>query len=209
VQIPLGPGRGTGLGKALKMIPRPARPDVPIYVAASGPRNVAMAAELADGWMPLLFAADNAEAVWGPALREGAARRPPDRPPLEVVAGGFAAIAERPPPAVEAAARSALALYLGGMGASAANYYADLVRRYGLGAEVDRIQRLYGAGDRDGAAAAVPQVLVDETNLIGPPSRVAERVDRLRAAGVTVLDVRIPPGVDAVDQVDRLRRLVG
>ncbi|MGE3618943.1 MAG: LLM class F420-dependent oxidoreductase [Acidimicrobiia bacterium] len=209
VRIPLPPGEGTGRGKALKVIPHPVRADIPIYLAALGPRNVALAAEVADGWMPLLFSAEHAEAAWGEALRRGLARRAPERGPLEVVAGGYLCIAEHPPAGVVAAARAQLALYLGGMGARDANYYADLARRYGYGPEVEVVQRLYASGRRDAAAAAVPDDLVAATNLIGPRGRVAEHVAALAAAGVTVLDVRIPDGCDGPAQVEALRALVG
>jgi F420-dependent oxidoreductase-like protein len=209
VRIPLPPGEGTGRGKALKLIPHPRRERIPILVAALGPRNVEMVAETADGWMPLLFMPEAADAVWGDALRAGLARRSSDLDTLEVLGGGILCIDDRPPPEVEHAARADLALYLGGMGSADANYYADLARRYGFGDDVDRIARLYAAGERRAAADAVPARLVESTNLIGPSSFVAERVAALLAAGVTTLEVRLPDGVDAVRQIDALRQVVG
>ena len=116
-QVPLAEGRGTGLGKALKIMDHPVRERIPIHVASLGPKNVEMTAELADGWLPLHFWPDRAGDVWGDSLRAGAAKRAADLGPLEVVAGGPLAIG----PDVDHLrdlARPMLALYFGGMGAA-------------------------------------------------------------------------------------------
>jgi F420-dependent oxidoreductase-like protein len=193
-RIPLPEGEGTGLGKALKIIDEPVRERIPIHVASLGARNVAMTAEVADGWLPLHFWPERAGDLWGDALRDGGAKRSPDLGPLEVVAGGPLAIG----PDVEdlrARARPMLALYFGGMGAPGRNFYNDVLRRYGFEREADEIPRLYLAGQRKEAAALVPQALIDGMSLIGDEGFVRDRVAAYREAGVTILNADpIGPG---------------
>jgi F420-dependent oxidoreductase-like protein len=184
-QIPYaGPG-ATGLGRPLKSILH-GRADLPIYLAAIGPRNVALAAELADGWLPVFFSPERV-ALFRGSLDEGFARAPAGQraafdvaPTVPVVLGADLA-------ACRAAVKPRLALYLGGMGARGHNYYFDLACRYGYEAAAARIQGLYLGGDREGAAAAVPDALVDEVALCGPRERIRERLSVWRAAGVTTL----------------------
>lgn len=187
-QIPLSAERGTGLGKPLKLINHPVRDRVPIVLAALGPKNVAMAAELAEGWLPIFFHPEKAGEVWGPALAEGTARRDPALGPLDVVAQAPLAIGEDVEELIDLA-RPQVALYVGGMGARGRNFYNDLVCRYGYEAEAARIQDLYLAGHKEEAAAAIPADLLRRISLIGPASYVAERVEAYRAAGVTTLKV--------------------
>lgn len=187
--IPLPAGFGTGLGKALRIADRPVRPDVPVYLASLGPRNVAMTAEIAEGWIPLHFWPERAGAIWGPALAEGARRRLPGLAPLEVVAGGPLAIGSGLEH-LRDRARPMLALYFGGMGARGMNFYNDLLCRYGFESEAAAIQDAYLSGDRKRAAALVPQELIDATSLIGDPGFVRDRIDAYREAGVTVLNVQ-------------------
>ena len=191
--------RGPGLGKPLKMLTRPLRDRIPIYVASLGPRGVEMAAEIADGWLPLFFVPEKAGDVWGGALARGLARRPPALGPLEVAAGGPVAIGEHVE-RLRDLARPTIALYVGGMGARGTNFYNDLVRRYGYEREATQIQDLYLAGKRAEAAAAVPADLLAATSLIGPASYVKERIAAFKAAGVTVLNVT-PLGPDPVKVV--------
>jgi F420-dependent oxidoreductase-like protein len=205
--LPLPGGQGTGLGKPLKIIGRPVRPRIPIYVAALGERNVAMTAEVADGWLPLFFLPERAPQVFGPALAEGTARRAPDLEPLAICAGGLACIAE-PAEAeqiLDAFARPVAALYIGGMGAKGRNFYNALVRRYGYEAEAEKIQDLYLAGRKDEAAAAVPGDLLRLTNLCGPAPFVEERLAAFAEAGVTTLNVMpigsLPEQVQIIDQL--------
>ncbi|MGA3524448.1 LLM class F420-dependent oxidoreductase [Melissospora conviva] len=205
-QLPLPPERGTGLGKPLKMLTRPVRDQIPIYVAALGDRNVRMTAELADGWLPFLFIPEHAAEVWGPALAAGAAKRSAELGPLEVVAGGPVAVGADVTH-LRDLARPLIALYVGGMGAKGRNFYHDLVSRYGYAAEADRIQELYLAGHTAEAAAAVPAELLERTSLIGPESYVRDRVQAFREAGVTMLNVT-PVGPDPRGAIATLKQLV-
>jgi F420-dependent oxidoreductase-like protein len=191
-QIPVPAGQGTGLGKPLKMITHPVRQQIPIYVAALGDKNVAMTAEVADGWMPFLFIPEKAGAVWGASLAAGRAKRSADLGPLEVVAGGALAIGDDVAQLRELA-RPMVALYLGGMGAPGRNFYNDLARRYGYEQEAQTIQELYLAGRKDEAAAAVPVEFLELTSLVGPAGYVRERLAAFDEAGVTTLNV-IPLG---------------
>jgi F420-dependent oxidoreductase-like protein len=199
--IPLTEG-GTGLGKALKIIGQPLRERIPIYVASLGPKNVELTAELADGWQPLYLYPERARDVWGDALRAGAAKRSPELGPLEMVAGGLLAIGNDVDH-LRDAIRPTLALYYGGMGARGANYYNDVLRRYGYEAEADEIQDLYLGGERDAAAARVPQALVDAMSLVGDEGFVKDRVAAYREAGVTILNVQ-PIGPNGLRDVATL-----
>lgn len=187
-RIPLPADQGTGLGKPLKLINHPVRERVPILLAAIGPKNVALAAEIAEGWMPMFFHPEKAGMVWGPALAEGSARRDAVLGPLDVVVSAPLAIGDDVDDLIDLA-RPQLALYIGGMGARGRNFYNDLARRYGYESEADTIQDLYLSGRKEEAAAAVPEDLLRATSLIGAASHVAERVEVFRAAGVGTLRV--------------------
>jgi F420-dependent oxidoreductase-like protein len=178
-----GPG-ATGLGKPLKLMLRPLRADVPIFLAAIGPRNVALAAEIADGWLPVLLAPERFDAAFGPSLagaREG----------FEIAATVSVLVGDDVD-ALRDALKSHLALYVGGMGAKGKNFYNALVRRYGWEAEAQRIQELYLDGKRREAAAAVPDELVDAVSLVGPKERIRDRLDAWRETPVTTLIVGSP-----------------
>ncbi|WP_411147672.1 LLM class F420-dependent oxidoreductase [Streptomyces sp. A30] len=187
-RIPLPPEQGTGLGKPLKLINRPVRERIPIALAAIGPKNVALAAEIAEGWMPMFFHPEKADEVWGPALAEGSARRDAALGTLDVMVSAPLAIGEDIDDLIDLA-RPRLALYIGGMGARGRNFYNDLARRYGYESQAAAVQDLYLSGRKDEAAAAVPADLLRATALIGPASHVTERLDAFRAAGVTTLRV--------------------
>jgi F420-dependent oxidoreductase-like protein len=188
--IPLPADQGTGLGKPLKLINHPVRERIPIVVASLGPKNVAMTAELAEGWEPIFYLPERAAEVWGGALAEGKAKRDPSLPPLDVIAQAPLAIGEEAEtrPWLDLA-RPLLALYIGGMGARGRNFYNDLAVRYGYPAEAAAIQDAYLDGRKDEAAALVPQSLLEGCSLVGPRSLVAERVAALRESGVTTLNV--------------------
>jgi F420-dependent oxidoreductase-like protein len=205
--IPLPPDQGTGLGKPLKMITRPVRDRIPIYVASLGPKNVELTAELAEGWLPIFYIPEKAQSVWGEALAKGRANRAPDLPPLEVCAGGMLAIGEGDDVlGLREFGRPLAALYIGGMGAKGRNFYNELARRYGYEAEAEEIQDLYLAGKKDEAAAKVPAEFLELTSLVGPASYVKERLAAYQEAGVTVLNV-MPVGADPVKLVEQVKEL--
>jgi len=188
-QIPLPAGRGTGLGKALKLINHPVRDRIPIFVAAVGPKNTAMAAELAEGWQPIFYFPEKAASIWGAAVAEGKARRDPSLPPLDVIAQAPLAIGDDVADLVELY-RPMLALYVGGMGARGQNFYTKLASDYGYPSEAAAIQDAYLAGRKDEAAALVPRSLLEGISMIGPRSHVAERLAALRESGVTTVNVQ-------------------
>ena len=186
--LPLPPERGTGLGKSLKLITRPVRDRIPVYVAALGPKNVRMTAEVADGWLPLFYLPEKVDDVWGDDLRAGAAARADDLAPLEIVAGGLLAVGDDAAQ-MRDLARPMIALYVGGMGARGRNFYNDLACRYGFEAEAVKIQDLYLDGKKDEAAAAVPDGLLEAATICGPEGYVRDRIAAYKAAGVTSLNV--------------------
>ncbi len=204
--LPLPADRGTGLGKPLKMLTRPERPAVPIYVAALGQKNVEGTAEYADGWLPFLFSPEKSSAVWGDALARGAARRQPGLGPLEISAGGMLAVGEDVKGLLDLA-RPTFALYIGGMGAKGRNFYNDLARAYGFEKEASTIQELYLGGNKRDAEAHVPLELLEQCNLVGPESYVRERVAAFAEAGVTNLQV-LPVADDPAALVGRLKEWV-
>jgi F420-dependent oxidoreductase-like protein len=211
-QLPLPAGTGTGLGRPLKIITHPVRPRIPVWLAAIGEKNVALAAEIAEGWLPILFVPERARAVWGPSLDAGAAARDPDLGPLQVSAGGMLAIGDGDDVlALRELARPMVALYVGGMGAKGRNFYNDLACRYGFEREAAEIQDLYLAGKKQEAEAAVPSELLTLTSLVGPRGWVAERVAAFAEAGVTDLQVTpVPTGEQtAPGLVEELRAIAG
>jgi F420-dependent oxidoreductase-like protein len=202
-QIPLPEGQGTGLGKPLKLINHPVRDSIPIYVASLGPKNVAMTAEKADGWMPLFYLPEKAMDVWGDDLAAGAAKRSADLGPLDVVAGGLLSVGKGAE-SIRELARPMTALYVGGMGAKGRNFYNDLVKRYGFEAEAEAIQDLYHDGKKEEAAKLVPDALLEATTLCGPEGYVKERIAAFKESGVTVLNVT-PIGSDPVKLVEQVK----
>jgi F420-dependent oxidoreductase-like protein len=185
-QIPYRGPDATGLGKPLRSIVH-ARADLPIYLAAIGPRNVALAAEVADGWLPVFFSPERA-GLFHEALAEGFARSGmPDKRERFDIAPMAPVVVGRDVDACRAHVKPRLALYMGGMGARGRNFYFDLACRYGYEADAVRLQELYLAGRRPEAEAAVPDALVDEVALCGPPERIRERLALWREAGVTTL----------------------
>jgi len=178
-----GPG-GTGLGKPLKLMLRPLRPDVPIYLAAIGPRNVALAAEIADGWLPVFVDPDHFDDAFGASLA-GA-------PEAFQIAAMVSVLVGDDVQALRDALKPHVALYVGGMGAKGRNFYNSLVRRYGWEAEAERIQELYLAGHQREAVAAVPDELVDAVSLVGPEERIRDRLEAWRETPVTTIVVGSP-----------------
>jgi F420-dependent oxidoreductase-like protein len=185
--------RGTGYGKPLKSIVHPLRADLPIYLAAEGPKNVALAAEIADGWLPMFYA-PRLDHVYREALGKGfaqpGARRTPDD--FEVACHVPIIVADD----VEAAAnmyRPMLALYIGGMGAKDVNFHNEVFVRMGYVDEAEHIQTLYLEGRKDEAAAAVPLQLVQDIALIGPKEKIRDELEQWRESPVTTMIVSGPP----------------
>jgi F420-dependent oxidoreductase-like protein len=190
-QIPYrGPG-ASGLGKPLKSILH-GRPDLPIYLAAIGPRNVSLAAEIADGWLPVFFSPQRF-GQFEPLLREGFAKAGGEKglaafdvaPMVHVKLGKYVQ-------ACRDAVKPHMALYMGGMGAKGRNFYNDLCRRYGYEEAAEKVQTLYLDGRKDEAAAAIPDALVDEVALCGPRERIADRLGLWKSAPVSLLNVAAP-----------------
>jgi F420-dependent oxidoreductase-like protein len=181
---------GTGLGKPLKLINHPVRPNIPVVLAALGPKNVELAAELFDGWEPLFLQPERVRDAFGAALNAGRAKRPAELGELQIVADTQVSITESPEELQTAIqhVRNLIALYVGGMGARGRNFYNDLVVRYGYADDAKHIQDLYLDGKKMEAAAAVPLELGHGVSLIGSPDWVKERVEAYRKAGVTTLN---------------------
>jgi F420-dependent oxidoreductase-like protein len=203
VKLPLPPEQGTGLGKALKILTHPVRDRIPVYLASMGDRSVELAAELAEGWLPIFFVSEKADSIWGKALKRGGLKRSPDLGPLDIAAGGPLAIGEGLE-GLRDLARPQLALYIGGMGAREKNFYNDLARMYGYEREAAEIQDLYLSGQKKAAEARVPDSLLESLSLIGPEGYVKDRIAAFRAAGVTVLDVQ-PIGPDPLGDVAKVK----
>jgi F420-dependent oxidoreductase-like protein len=172
-------GDGTGLGKPLKLMARPLRADIPIYLAVMGPKAVAQAFEIADGWLPIFWSPERARAAFGAVIADAR--------------DGFDIAATAPVILIDdvEAGRDFLkpyyALYIGGMGARGKNFYNDLACRYGFEADAKKIQDLYLDGKKAEAAAAVPNELADEVALVGPAARIRDRLAPWRESGVTTM----------------------
>jgi F420-dependent oxidoreductase-like protein len=162
--------------RPLKLMARPLRAEIPIYLAAIGPRNVKLATEIADGWLPMWISPERLRDVFGDAL----AAAPPD---FDVAAFSIPVVLSDDVQAARDFVKPALALYVGGMG----TFYNALVSRYGYEADAARIKELYLGGRKLEAIAAVPDALVDEVALVGPRERIADRLAAWREAGVTTL----------------------
>ncbi len=184
---PLPLQNGTGLGKPLKSSIKPLRGDIPLYLAAEGPKNIALAAEICDGWMAMLFSPEHEE-MYREALEEGFAR-----PGARRTAEDFEIVASVPfivHDDVQVAAdvvRPFYALYIGGMGARGKNFHANVAIRMGYESMVEEVQELYLSGRKAEAAAAIPFELIDELSLLGPPGRIRDNVATWRESIVTTL----------------------
>jgi F420-dependent oxidoreductase-like protein len=184
-QIPYTGEGATGLGKPLKSILHPVRPDIPIYLASIGPKNVELTAEIADGWLPIFYSperedifTENLDAGFAAAGRDGADF---DIAPTCYVAMGDDVAACRD------MLRPMFALYVGGMGAKGRNFYFDLACRYGFEEAATQIQDRYLEGHKAEAAALVPDALVDECALVGPIDRIVDRLEAWKASRVGTL----------------------
>jgi F420-dependent oxidoreductase-like protein len=186
ISLPYDGDDATGLGKPLKSILH-TNPDTPIFLAAGGRANVALTAEVADGWLPMGFAPSNAD-TFRPILEEGAARSGRSLDALEIQPGCGVHITDDVG-AVLAAAKPQLAFYIGGMGSRDQNFHKDAMIRRGYTDAANRIQELFLAGRRDEAVAAVPDEYVDEGGLFGSPQRIKERLAPWTGCGATGLTI--------------------
>src|SRR5581483_2332743 len=168
---------GTGLGKPLKLMARPLRADIPIYLAAIAPRAVEQAFAIADGWLPIFWSPAKARSVFPlDRVREG----------FDVAPSALAVVTDDVPGALEAL-KPHYAFYVGGMGARSKNFYNDLFARYGYEAEAREVQELFLGGKQAEAAARVPDAFVDEVALVGPVERIRDRLAAWRESGATTL----------------------
>jgi len=191
-QLPYRGEDATGLGKPLKLITRPTHP-LPIYLAAIGPGNVKLTAEIADGWLPVFYSPYRSIDVFGPPLAAGfAASGDPGKAARFAVVPTVHVVVDEDVAAARDRVRPHIAFYLGGMGARGRNFYNDLARRYGYEEAATRIQDLHLDGNRREAIAAVPDALVDEVALVGPTARIRDRLAAWRESDVTTLAVASP-----------------
>ena len=169
---------GARLGKPLKLIIRPLRAEIPIYLGAEGPKNVAMATEIADGWLPLFYSPFRTD-IYRDSLRNV-------RPGFDIACTVTVNVHDDLEQAL-LPVKWMLAFYIGGMGAAAKNFHLNLIARLGFEAEARRVQQLFLEGKRAEAAAAVPDRLADEISLAGSPARIRDRLAAWKASPVTTL----------------------
>jgi F420-dependent oxidoreductase-like protein len=178
-----------GPGKALKLTIRPVQEQIPIYLAAIGPKNTTLAAEIADGWLPTLFSPEHV-GEFRPLLEDGFARAGDGKGFEDFdIAPTVNFLVSDDLDAARDAMRGYVALYVGGMGSRKQNFYNALVRRYGFEDAAQRVQDLYLDGQIEGAMAALPGELIDTVTMCGPADRIRERLDRFREGGVGTLIV--------------------
>jgi F420-dependent oxidoreductase-like protein len=181
---------GTGLGKPLRSILHPYRTEIPIYLGAEGPKNVALAAEIGDGWNTIFFS-PSMNGFYAAALAEGFARPGArhTRQTFDVVGGPMRIIIDDDTERAADLLRPSLALYIGGMGARGVNYHHEVFARMGYEAQAAVIQDRYLAGDRRGAIAAVPTAMVEDVALIGPWAKIADEIQRWQQTVITTFSV--------------------
>lgn len=197
-----------GQGKPLKLNFRPLRNDIPIFLGAIGQRSVEIAAEVADGWIPIFFSVDKFEEAWGEHIEKGLAAGGRTRADFEISPSVQVAI-DGDLETARNAVRMGLVLYLGGMGSKKTNFYVNLAHRFGFGDVADEVQKLFQAGDKEGAFKALPDEMVNAVSLIGTEEEVAERLDRFRANNIDrLIATPVHPEVDQMKHtVERLAAL--
>jgi F420-dependent oxidoreductase-like protein len=188
-QIPYRGDDATGLGKPLKSILH-GRADIPIYLAAIGPKNVQLSAEIADGWLPIFFAPRHYNEAYKQHVDAGLAKAGRSLDAFDI-APSVPVVVSDDVNAARNAIKPFLALYVGGMGAKGKNFYYDLVVRYGYADAAEEIQALYLTGKKGEAATAVPDELVDEIALCGPKERIAERLPLWETSPITTLNMTV------------------
>lgn len=198
------PGGKTKGDKGLRLMNAGHRSDIPIYVAALGPKNTEMTAELADGWLPYPYSTEKATEVFGPSLAAGAAKRDPARAPLTVAPFAPLYVGDRE--AGLNAARMIIGFYVGGMGSREQNFYNRLAQRYGFVEEAKTVQDLFLSGDKAGAIAATPDALVESVSVVGDEAEVRDRLQAFANTGATEL-VLSPLAADPEQRLEMLRAL--
>ncbi|HIG44003.1 MAG: LLM class F420-dependent oxidoreductase [bacterium] len=178
-QLPLP--EGTGLGKPLKLILHPIRDHIPLYLGAEGPKNVALSAELCDGWIPMFISPYRMMEQYKDAMQI--------KPPQFEIAATVPVIIDDDVDRALAQIKQNVGFYVGGMGAKSFNVHKDHISRMGFAEEANRIQELFLSGQRDQAIAAVPDELADEISLCGPKERIRERLEAWKESPVTMLNV--------------------
>ncbi|WP_283612909.1 LLM class F420-dependent oxidoreductase [Mycolicibacterium poriferae] len=202
--LPLTGEGTTGLGKNLKPITHPLRPDIPIMLGAEGPKNVALAAEIADGWLPIFYSPRIAT-MYNEWLDEGFARPGArrTRETFEICATAQVVVTDDRPAILELM-KPHLALYVGGMGAEGTNFHADVYRRMGYAEVVDEVTKLFRSDRKDEAAKVIPDELVDDSAIVGDLAYVQEQIKAWEASGVTMMVV----GARSPEQIRDLAALV-
>jgi F420-dependent oxidoreductase-like protein len=203
-QLPLPEGQG----KPLKLNFKPLRNDIPIFIGAIGRRSVEIAAEVADGWIPIFFSPEKFEEAWGEHIEKGLAAGGRTRDDFEISPSVQVAI-DGDLEAARNMVRMALVLYLGGMGSKKTNFYVDLSHRFGFGEVADEVQELFQAGDKEGAFKALPDEFVNAVSLIGTEAEVADRLTAFREKGIDRLIMTpVHPELDQMRHtVERLAAL--
>jgi F420-dependent oxidoreductase-like protein len=198
IELPLADGPG----KPLKLMISPVQKRIPIYLAAIGPKNTALAGEVADGWIPTFFSPDHVGELRA-LLEEGAGRAGRSLDGFEIAPTVNAFVSDDLEMARNVM-RPVLALYIGGMGSREQNFYNQLVKRYGFEQEAEEIQDLYLGGKKAEAGAAIPGELIDQVSLCGPRERVRDRIAAFRDAGVGTLMIT-PMAFTVEDRIEQLR----
>lgn len=188
-QIPYQGEDATGLGKPLKSTLH-AEPNIPIYLAAIGPKNVELAAEIADGWLPIFFSPGKFEAAYGMHIEAGLQKSGRQLADFDIAPSVSVVVIDNPEVGYNML-RPMLALYIGGMGAKGRNFYTDLAARYGYETEAADIQELYLSGRKGEAMMKVPAALIDEVALVGPKERIKERLQPWIDSPVTTMNLMI------------------
>lgn len=200
-QLPLPDGQG----KPLKLNFRPERNYIPVFLGAIGRRSVEIAAEIADGWIPIFFSVDRFQEAWGEHIEIGLEKGGRERSDFEISPSVQVAI-DGDTEAARNVVRMGLVLYFGGMGSRKTNFYVDLAHRFGFGEVADEVQELFQAGKKEEAFAALPDEVVDEVSLIGTEEEVAERVAQFREFGIDRL-IATPVHPDPAEMRHTVERL--
>jgi F420-dependent oxidoreductase-like protein len=204
-QIPYRGDDATGLGKPLKSTLE-AAPDIPIYLAAIGPKNVELTAEIADGWLPIFFSPDKYAETYQPHIDAGLAKAGKSMADFDI-APTVSVVLNDSLDVCYNMLRPFLALYIGGMGAKGKNFYYDLACRYGYEAAANEIQDLYLSGEKGAAMMKVPSELIDEVALVGPRERIKERLQRWLDSPVTTLNMTVFDSETMQIMVELLREI--